>query len=43
MNNLTYNLIGWGSGLVIGMAIGVSLNDIALGIVVGVAIVASFG
>ena len=40
MNDLTYNLIGWGSGLVIGMAIGVSLNNIALGIGVGVVIVA---
>ena len=38
MNNLTYNLIGWGSRLAIGMAIGVSLNNIALGIGVGVAI-----
>ena len=40
MNDLTYNLIGGGSGLVIGMAIGVSLNNIALGIGVGVVIVA---
>tara|TARA_Y100000768_G_C23878579_1_gene634068 strand:+ start:801 stop:977 length:177 start_codon:yes stop_codon:yes gene_type:complete len=40
MNDLTYNLIGWGSGLVIGMAIGVSLNNIALGVGVGVVIVA---
>ena len=40
MNDLTYNLIGWGSGLVIGMAFGVSLNNIALGIGVGVVIVA---
>ena len=38
MNNLTYNLIGWGSGLAIGTAIGVSLNNIALGICAGVAI-----
>ena len=35
MNNLTYNLIGWGSELAIGLAIGVSLNNIALGIGVG--------
>ena len=41
MNDLTHNLIGWGSGLVIGMAIGVSLNNIALGIGVGVPIGAS--
>ena len=40
MNNSTYNLIGKGSGLAIGMAIGVSLNNIALGIGVGVVIVA---
>ena len=33
MNNLTHNIIGWCAGL----AIGVSLNNIALGIGAGVA------
>ena len=37
MNNLTHNIIGWCAGLAIGMTIGVSLNNIALGIGVGVA------
>ena len=39
MNNLTHNIIGWCAGLAIGMTIGVSLNNIALGIGVGVATV----
>ena len=38
MNNLTHNIIGWCAGLAISMTIGVSLNNIALGISVGVAI-----
>ena len=38
MNNLTHNIFGWGAGLVICMAIGVSLNNIALGIGVRFAI-----
>ena len=38
MNNLTHNIIGWCAGLAISMTIGVSLNNIALGIGVGVAI-----
>ena len=38
MNNLTHNIIGWCAGLAIGMAIGVSQNNIILGIGVGVAI-----
>ena len=40
MNDLIYNLIGWVSGLAIGMAIGVPLNNIALGISVWAAICA---
>ena len=40
MNDLTYNLIGWGSGLATGMAIGVHLNNTALGIGVRFAIAA---
>ena len=35
MNNLTHNIIGWCAGLAIGMTIGVSLYNIALGIGVG--------
>ena len=38
MNNLKHNIIGWGAGLAIGITIGVSLNNILLGIGVGVAI-----
>ena len=38
MNNLTHNIFGWGAGLAICMAIGVSLNNIALGIGVRFAI-----
>ena len=38
MNNSTHNIIGWCAGLAIGMAIGVSLNNIALGIGAGVVI-----
>ena len=38
MNNITHDIIGWCAGLAIVMAIGVSLNNIALGIGVGVAI-----
>ena len=37
MNNLTHNIIGWCAGLAIGMAIGVSQNNIILGIGLGVA------
>ena len=38
MNKLAHNIIGWGAWLAIGMTIGVSLNNIVLGIGVGVAI-----
>ena len=38
MNDITHNIIGWGSGMAIGVTIGASLNNIALGIGVGVAI-----
>ena len=38
MNDITYNIIGWGAGFAIGLSIGVSLNNIVFGIVVGVAI-----
>ena len=40
MNKLTHNMIGWGAGLAIGMTIGVSLNNIVLGVGVGVSICA---
>ena len=43
MNNLTHNIIGWCAGLAIGMAIGVSQNNIILGIGLGVAFCASLG
>ena len=38
MNNLTHNIIEWCAGLAIRMTIGVSLNNIALGVGIGVAI-----
>ena len=38
MNKLTHNMIGWGAGLAIGMTIGVSLDNIVLGVGVGIAL-----
>tara|TARA_Y100000590_G_C14960041_1_gene728369 strand:- start:24 stop:200 length:177 start_codon:yes stop_codon:yes gene_type:complete len=38
MNRIAHDMIAWGAGMAIGFAIGVSLNNIALGIGVGVAI-----
>ena len=38
MNKLAHNIIGWGAGLTIGITIGVSLNNIVLGLGVGVVI-----
>tara|TARA_Y100001935_G_scaffold169583_1_gene139923 strand:+ start:716 stop:886 length:171 start_codon:yes stop_codon:yes gene_type:complete len=38
MNKLAHNIIGWGAGLTIGITIVMSLNNIVLGLGVGVAI-----
>ena len=43
MNNLTQSIIGWCAGLAIGMTIGVSQNNIILGIGLGAAFGASLG
>ena len=43
MNNLTHNIIRWCAGLAIGMTIGVSQNNIILGIGLGAAFGASLG
>ena len=38
MNRITHDMIAWGAGMAIGVTIGASLNNIALGIGVEVAI-----
>ena len=38
MNNKAHNIIGWGAGLAVGITIGVSLNNVVLGIGLAVAI-----
>ena len=43
MKNITKSTIGWCAGLAIGMTIGVSQNNIILGIGLGVAFGASLG
>ena len=43
MKNTTQSIIGWCAGLAIGMTIGVSQNNIILGIGLGVAFDASLG
>ena len=43
MKNITISTIGWCAGLAIGMTIGVSQNNIILGIGLGVAFGASLG
>ena len=35
MNRITHDMTAWGAGIAIGVAIGLSLNNIALGIGVG--------
>jgi len=43
VKNTTQSIIGWCAGVAIGMAIGVSQNNIILGIGLGVAFGASLG
>ena len=43
MKNTTQSIIGWCAGLAIGMTIGVSQNNIILGIGLGAAFGASLG
>ena len=43
MGNITQSIIGWCSGLAIGIVIGVSQNNIILGIGLGVAFGAALG
>ena len=43
MKNTKHNTIGWCAGLAIGMTIGVSQNNLMLGIGLGVAFGASLG
>ena len=38
MNRTVHDMIAWGAGMVIGFTIGVSVNNILLGIGIGVAI-----
>tara|TARA_Y100001970_G_scaffold195004_1_gene236999 strand:+ start:346 stop:567 length:222 start_codon:yes stop_codon:yes gene_type:complete len=38
MNRVTHDMVAWGAGMAIGVTIGLSLNNIALGIGVGVVI-----
>ena len=38
MNRIGHDMIAWGAGMAIGVTIGMSLNNIVLGIGVGVAI-----
>ena len=43
MRNTTHSIIGWCAGLAISMAIGLSQNNIILGIGLGIAFGASLG
>ena len=43
MKNITHSIIGWCAGLALGITIGVSQNNIVLGIGSGVALGAALG
>ena len=43
MKNITHSIIGWCAGLALGITIGVSQNNIMLGIGLGVAFSAALG